>query len=237
MLAGRYDVVIVGGGHGGAQAAVALRQNGFAGSIAIISDEPDPPYERPQLSKDYLAGEKPFARILLRPERYWLEKQVDLLLGRRVEAVSPTARTISIGGGATLGYGTLIWAAGGRPRSLTCSGHDLAGIHAIRTRLDVDRLAGELGATERVCVVCGGYIGLEAAAVLIKLGKRVTVLEAQGQVVRVSRARRCPASTKPNIGRMACSSGWAQRSIAWRRRTGARRVSGWRVVKSQRARW
>jgi 3-phenylpropionate/trans-cinnamate dioxygenase ferredoxin reductase subunit len=178
-----YDVLIVGAGHGGAQAAIALRQRKFSGSIAIVGDEPDPPYERPPLSKDYLAGERPFGRLLIRPDSFWEERDVALLTGREVTSVDPLAHSVSTAAGERIGYGKLIWAAGGRARRLSCSGHDLAGIHAVRTRADVDRLAIELADTRHVCVVGGGYIGLEAAAVLTKLGKSVTVLEAQNRVL------------------------------------------------------
>ncbi|QKR98939.1 NAD(P)/FAD-dependent oxidoreductase [Sphingomonas sp. CL5.1] len=178
-----FDILIVGGGHGGAQAAVALRQRKFAGTIAIVGDEPELPYERPPLSKDYLSREKEFERILIRPAVFWADKQVTMLLGRRVTAVDPAAHRVTTADGATIGYGTLIWATGGSPRRLTCDGHDLAGVHAVRTRADVDRLMGELETTDRVVVIGGGYIGLEAAAVLSKLGKRVTVLEALPRVL------------------------------------------------------
>ena len=106
----RYDVVIVGGGHAGAQAAIALRQAKFSGSIAVIGDEPDLPYERPPLSKEYLAREKPFERLLIRPAAFWSEREVSMLLGRRVTAVDPHAHTLSIGDD-TIGYGQLIWPA------------------------------------------------------------------------------------------------------------------------------
>lgn len=182
-MADHFDVLIVGGGHGGAQAAVALRQRKFTGTIAIIGDEPELPYERPPLSKDYLSREKEFERILIRPAIFWADKQVTMLLGRRVEAVDPAAHQVTTADGATIGYGTLIWATGGSPRRLTCDGHDLTGVHAVRTRADVDRLMGELPATHRVVVIGGGYIGLEAAAVLSKLGKQVTVLEALPRVL------------------------------------------------------
>ncbi|WP_294391960.1 FAD-dependent oxidoreductase [uncultured Sphingomonas sp.] len=176
-----HDVLIVGAGHAGAQAAIALRQAKFAGSIAIVGDESEPPYERPPLSKDYLAGDKPFERLLIRPPAFWEERGVTMLLGRRVTAVDAAAHAVTAGD--RIGYGTLVWAAGGGPRSLVCSGHDVAGVHAIRTRADVDRLVGDLPATTRVVVIGGGYIGLEAAAVLTKLGKQVTVLEAQDRVL------------------------------------------------------
>jgi 3-phenylpropionate/trans-cinnamate dioxygenase ferredoxin reductase subunit len=177
----RHDVLIVGAGHAGAQAAIALRQNKFAGSIAVVGDEPELPYERPPLSKDYLAGDKPFERLLIRPPAFWEERGIAMLTGRRVTAVDTAAHRVEADG--PIGYGALIWAAGGSPRSLVCSGHDVAGVHAIRTRADVDRLVGELPATRRVVVIGGGYIGLEAAAVLSKFGKQVTVLEAQNRVL------------------------------------------------------
>src|SRR3546814_8248701 len=89
----QFDVVIVGGGHGGAQVAVMLRTQKFAGSIAIIGDESEFPYERPPLSKEYFAGEKTFERIQLRPAKYWDEREVTMLLGKRVVAVDPAARS------------------------------------------------------------------------------------------------------------------------------------------------
>lgn len=173
-----YDVLIVGAGHGGAQAAIALRQNGFAGSIALIGDEPELPYERPPLSKEYLAGEKTFERMLIRPAAFWEERSVAMLLGQRVVAVDPEGHRAFTEDGDAIGYGRLIWAAGGSPRQLACSGTDLVGVHTVRARSDVDRMIGELGAVNRAVVIGGGYIGLEAAAVLTKLGKQVVLLEA-----------------------------------------------------------
>ncbi|MHA6722229.1 NAD(P)/FAD-dependent oxidoreductase [Sphingomonas sp. RS2018] len=178
-----HDILIVGGGHAGAQAAIALRHRKFAGSIAIVGDEPDPPYERPPLSKEYLARDKPFERMLIRPLGFWQDRDVALLLGRAVTAVDPAAKRVSLADGDLLAYGTLIWATGGAPRRLTCAGHDIAGVHAIRARADVDRLMDELPRTRRVVVIGGGYIGLEAAAVLSKLGKQVVVVETQDRVL------------------------------------------------------
>jgi 3-phenylpropionate/trans-cinnamate dioxygenase ferredoxin reductase subunit len=182
-VATKYDVLIVGAGHGGAQAAIALRQRKFAGTIAIIGEEPEIPYERPPLSKDYFSGEKSFERILIRPAAFWEERNVAMLTGQRVVTVDPDAHSVTTEAGETIGYGELIWATGGHARKLTCTGHDLIGVHSVRTRADVDRMMDELATTTRVAVIGGGYIGLEAAAVLAKLGKQVTVLEALDRVL------------------------------------------------------
>ena len=178
------DLVIVGTGHGGAQAAIALRQNGFSGSILMLSRDPEPPYERPPLSKEYLAGDKPFERILLRPEAFWAGKDIQLKLASAVTKVDPVAKELAVVGGETIGYGTLVWAAGGDPRRLSCPGADLGGIHAVRDKADVDRIKRELEAgAHQAVVIGGGYIGLEAAAVLRKLGCQVTLLESQERVL------------------------------------------------------
>lgn len=176
-------VIIVGGGHGGAQAAIALRQNGYAGPVTIIGREEEPPYERPPLSKEYMAGDKEFERIYIRPRTFWAEKQVDLLLGRSVDAVDPSGKTVTLDDGSVRSYVSLIWAAGGDPRRLPLPGGDLGGVHCVRNRADADAIMAELGETDQVVVIGGGYIGLEAAAVLTKLGKKVVLLEALPRVL------------------------------------------------------
>jgi len=178
-----HDVLIVGGGQAGAQAAISLRQGGFTGSITIAGEEADPPYERPPLSKDYLAGDKTADRLALRPAAFWSERNVTLLLGQRVVAVDAATHIVTTAAGSTLGYGVLIWAAGGHARALPLPGGDLPGVHSIRSRADVDRLTADLATATDVVIVGGGYIGLEAAAVLSKAGKRITVLEAQDRVL------------------------------------------------------
>jgi 3-phenylpropionate/trans-cinnamate dioxygenase ferredoxin reductase subunit len=178
------DVVIVGTGHAGAQAAIALRQQGFDGSILMIGRDCEPPYERPPLSKEYLAGEKPFERIYIRPPAFWTEKGIELLLGQTVTSVDAQAKAAALSTGESVRYASLIWAAGGNPRRLTCAGADLAGVHSVRDKADVDRIMAELErGARRVAVIGGGYIGLEAAAVLTKLGCEVTLLEALPRVL------------------------------------------------------
>ena len=178
-----YDVVIVGGGHAGAQSAIGLRQHGFAGTIAIIGAEVELPYERPPLSKEYLAGDKAFERILIRPETFWHEHRVTMRLGTTVTAVDAAGHEVITDAGERISYGNLVWATGGTPRKLNCAGHDLVGVHTVRTRADVDRMMAELPGVTRVVVIGGGYIGLEAAAVLGELGKKVTLLESLDRVL------------------------------------------------------
>jgi 3-phenylpropionate/trans-cinnamate dioxygenase ferredoxin reductase subunit len=188
-----FEVLVVGAGHAGAQATIALRQRGYSGTLCLLGDEPELPYQRPPLSKDYLAGDRPFERLLIRPRGFWQERDIALQLGTPVTALDPILRCVMLSDGRTVFYGTLIWATGGAPRRLSCQGHDLAGVHSMRTRADADRVLSELAHVDDVVVVGGGYIGLEAAAVLIELGKRVTVLEAQDRVL--ARVAGAPIST------------------------------------------
>ena len=174
----------MGAGHGGAQCAIALRQNGFTGSIVMIGREPEPPYERPPLSKEYFAREKTFDRLYIRPPAFWAEKDIHLVLNTEVVAVDPVAKTLSLSNGKSCMYGSLVWATGGDPRRLACHGAELSGLHAVRTRADCDQLMGEIdGGVKNIVVIGGGYIGLEAAAVLTKLGCNVTLLEALPRVL------------------------------------------------------
>jgi len=178
------DVIIVGSGHGGAQAAIALRQNGHDGSITMIGREQTHPYERPPLSKEYLAGEKPFERIYIRPPGFWADKDIDVRLGNAVIEVDPVAKTVLLSDDSKMSYRKLIWATGGDARRLSCSGAELDGIHTVRNHTDVERMMGQLeDGVQRTVVVGGGYIGLEAAAVLRKMGRSVVVLEALPRVL------------------------------------------------------
>jgi 3-phenylpropionate/trans-cinnamate dioxygenase ferredoxin reductase subunit len=178
-----YDVLIVGAGHAGAQAGISLRQLGFEGSVAMVGDEREPPYERPPLSKEYLAGDKSFERILIRPLSFWQERNIDMLLGKRVTRVDAAGKFVTLADDSEISYGKLIWAAGGSPRLLTCPGSDASGIHAVRRRDDVDAIMARLPEVQTVAVIGGGYIGLEAAAVLSKFGKKVVLLEALDRVL------------------------------------------------------
>lgn len=178
------DIVIVGSGHGGAQAAIALRQNGFDGSIMMVGREREIPYERPPLSKEYLARDKPFERICIRPAAFWGDKDITLKQGANVVAVDPMTHQVTLGDDSVISYDKLIWAAGGDARRLSCPGGNLKGVHSVRNKRDVDTIMAELDAgAKRVVVVGGGYIGLEAAAVLTKLDCEVTLLESLPRVL------------------------------------------------------
>ena len=179
----RSEILIAGSGHAGAQAAIILRQQGYEGSIVIVTEENEYPYERPPLSKEYLSKEKTFERILIRPPKFWDEKHISFAFGHRIKEVDPVDHIVVDENGETWTYGKLIWACGGHARRLSCVGSDLGGIHSVRTRADVDALERELECANQVVVIGGGYIGLEAAAVLTKAAKPVTVIEAQDRVL------------------------------------------------------
>jgi NADPH-dependent 2,4-dienoyl-CoA reductase/sulfur reductase-like enzyme len=178
------DIVIVGTGHGAAQVAVALRQRGHEGRILMIGRDQVPPYERPPLSKEYLAGDKPFERLLIRPEAFWADKGVELRLGSPVTTVDAQAHTVTLADGASISYRKLVWSAGGDPRRLSCPGAQLNGVFYVRDKGDADAMVAALAAgAKRAVVIGGGYIGLEAAAVLRKLDCAVTLVETQPRVL------------------------------------------------------
>ncbi|OBY26562.1 NAD(P)/FAD-dependent oxidoreductase [Leisingera sp. JC1] len=178
-----WDCVIVGAGHGGARAAHTLRQAGFEGSIALIGDEAELPYDRPSVSKDYLSGKKCFDRIGLHPESFWSTREIDLRLKTRVVSVAAEAHSVTCDNGEMLGYRHLIWSAGGAPRRLACPGADLPGVYYLRSKGDADALMAHLDRASCAVIIGGGYIGLEAAAVLRAKGIAVTLLEAQERVL------------------------------------------------------
>ncbi|WP_086606835.1 NAD(P)/FAD-dependent oxidoreductase [Erythrobacter donghaensis] len=172
------DVVIVGTGHGGAQAAIALRQHGHDDSILMIGRDKAPPYERPPLSKEYLAGDKGFERIMIRPEAFWADKGIDLRLGAAVTGIDPLHHRLTLSDGGEVTYRKLIWSGGGDPRRLPVPGAVLPGVFYVRDKADADAMMEALsGGAKRAVVIGGGYIGLEAAAVLRKLGCEVVLVE------------------------------------------------------------
>ena len=170
-------VVIVGAGQGGLQVAASLRENGFGGRVLLIGDEPGLPYQRPPLSKAYLAGEMALDRLWLRSAAFLAEHGIDLLAAERVVAVDRVAARVRLGSGACHAYDHLGLATGSRDRSLVVEGADLDGVMSLRTLADADALRPRLGAVEEVVIVGAGFIGLEFASVACKLGARVHVVE------------------------------------------------------------
>jgi 3-phenylpropionate/trans-cinnamate dioxygenase ferredoxin reductase subunit len=168
-------VVIIGAGHAGGAAAIALRELGFSGSIQIIGDELEPPYERPTLSKEFLSGTEP-QPVYLADETRWSDLNVALTLGMSAVEIDREARTVRLSDGAVASYDHLILATGGRARRLEVQDHPR--IHHLRTTEDARRLAAAVRPGARAVVVGGGVIGLETASTLVELGLSVIVLEA-----------------------------------------------------------
>jgi len=177
------QLIIVGAGQAAAQAVHTLVQQGFTGAVTVIGDEPYPPYQRPPLSKKYLAGALERRRLYLRPEEFYAQHDVDLRLGVRAAALDRERRRIELGDGNVLDYDQLLLATGSRVRRLEVPGADLDGIHYLRSIADADRIAAELAPGRRLVIAGAGYIGLEVAAVARGLGADVTVLEAAERVM------------------------------------------------------
>lgn len=176
--------VVIGGGHAGAQVVASLRQEGYEGEVVLICEEPVPPYQRPPLSKTYLAGEQTLERTLLRPEKFYADKNIELRLGIRVDSIDPIAKTVTLSNGDTLDWTHLVIATGSHVRRLPLPGIDLPGVHYLRTLADVDGIRDDMTEGRRLVIVGGGYIGLEVAAVAVKAGLDVTVLEMEERILQ-----------------------------------------------------
>ena len=169
--------VIVGGGLAGAKAAETLREEGFPGRVVLISDEAEPPYERPPLSKGYLLGNDERDVAFVHPESWYAEHDIDLRLGARVTALDPGAHEVELEGGERVGFNKLLLATGSEPRRLEVPGADLADVRYLRNLPDSDHLRDVLEEGHRVAVVGGGWIGLEVAAAARTHGAEVTLVE------------------------------------------------------------
>lgn len=179
------DVVIIGGGQAAASCAAKLRALGYGGTVTIVAAEPVLPYQRPPLSKKYVAGELERERLLIRPADWYVEQNVKVERGVAASAIDPARRRVSLADGRTLSYDSLVLATGARPRQLPAAiGGDLPGLLTMRDLADADRLAPDLKPARRLLVVGGGYIGLEAAAVATGKGLTVTVIEAAPRILQ-----------------------------------------------------
>src|SRR5919106_751328 len=169
--------VIVGGGLAGAKAAETLREEGFPGRVVLISDEAEPPYERPPLSKGYLLGNDERDVAFVHPESWYAEHDINLRLGARVTALDPGAHEVELEGGERVGFNKLLLATGSEPRRLDVAGAYLPDVRYLRNLPDSDHLRDVLEEGHRVAVVGGGWIGLEVAAAARMHGAEVTLVE------------------------------------------------------------
>ncbi len=177
-------IAVIGAGQAGASLVAKLRALGFGGEIALIGEEPVPPYQRPPLSKAYLLGELAQDRLFLRPESFYADQEISLHLGRRVDEIDTANRRLRLGE-TTLDYDALALTTGSVARQLPAAiGGALAGVFVVRGLADVDAMAPEFQPGRRVVIVGGGYIGLEAAAVAAKKGLDVTVLEMAPRILQ-----------------------------------------------------
>jgi 3-phenylpropionate/trans-cinnamate dioxygenase ferredoxin reductase subunit len=176
------QVMIVGAGHAGGSAAAFLRQYGFEGAITLVGSEPVAPYQRPPLSKAWLKGEANVDALLLRPAAFYAGAGISLRLGAEVTALDLARREIRIDCEA-LGYDRLILATGARPRTLPVPGHDLQGVHVLRSMADAEALKKALAPGRRLAVVGGGYVGLEVAASARALGAEAVVIEREAKLL------------------------------------------------------
>ena len=166
--------MVIGGGAGSAAAVAELRKQGFDGSLTLVSAENTVPYERPPLSKGFLLGTS--GQVPVKDAAWYEQASVELILGSRATRLDLAARTVTLSGGAVLGYDQLLLATGVRPRVLP--GLDGDGVCYLRTSEDAAALRDRMTAAGHVAVLGGGFIGCEVAAAAIRLGKRATILEA-----------------------------------------------------------
>jgi 3-phenylpropionate/trans-cinnamate dioxygenase ferredoxin reductase subunit len=176
-MAANETFVLIGGGYASSRASDCLRLEGFEGRIVIVGEESHPPYSRPPLCKKALVSDIGIERMVLRAPAFYLRNRIELNLGKRVLAIDRAARRVKIEGEPSFDYDKLLIATGGRCRRLSVPGHDLRGIHVLRTFADMRGLRSEFFPGARLVIIGGGYIGLETAATASGLDLDVTVIQ------------------------------------------------------------
>ncbi|WP_139974000.1 FAD/NAD(P)-binding oxidoreductase [Ochrobactrum sp. CGA5] len=205
--------IIIGAGHAGSQAAISLRQEGYAGEIILINDETDIPYHKPPLSKSYLKAPEG-GGLVLRPESAYRDNNIEMMFGRRVDDVSLADKTVTLDDGQALGWSELIFATGARARIPDVPGIELDGVFTLRRMEDARRIAAAMPNVENVVIIGGGFIGLEMAHSAIALGKKTVLIEAAPRVLGRSvathisahveaRSRAASITVLTNLGVMA----------------------------------
>lgn len=177
-------IVIIGAGQAGAQAIASLRAEGFTGAITMIGDEPYLPYQRPPLSKAYLQGKLERERLFLKPESFYADSRVELILGVAAARIDRTKKLVTLTDGRIVHYEKLLLATGTRVRPILVPNANLKGIYYLRSIADVDALRDAFQPGKKLAIVGGGYIGLEVAAVAVKHGLDVTVFEALDRLMQ-----------------------------------------------------
>ncbi|MGH8203018.1 MAG: NAD(P)/FAD-dependent oxidoreductase [Steroidobacteraceae bacterium] len=176
-------IVVAGGGHAAAQVVDSLRRGGYEGRLVMVCGEPALPYQRPPLSKKYLGGELETDRLPIRHAAYYESIHCELVLGNPVVGIDAGARKLRLSDGGSLEYDKLVLAIGGHARPLAVPGAELPGVHVLRTMADVQAIRARIRPGVRVAIVGAGYIGLECAATVRKLGLDVTVIEMMDRVM------------------------------------------------------
>jgi len=178
-------IVVIGAGQAGFTACAKLRDLGHQGAITLIGEEMHPPYQRPPLSKGYLLGEISEDRLYFRPLSFYEDRRIDLRLSATASAIDRDRKVVLLTDGTTAAYDRLILTTGARPRKLPADiGGDLDGVYCVRNLADINAMAERFREGQRVLIVGGGYIGLEAAAVSAKLSLTVTVIEAAPRILQ-----------------------------------------------------
>jgi 3-phenylpropionate/trans-cinnamate dioxygenase ferredoxin reductase subunit len=169
-------IVIVGAGLAGARAAEALRKDGYEGTLTLLGDEPEQPYLRPPLSKEYLRGESDRERVYVHPEAFYADQRIEVRHSTRVRAIDASARQVVLSDDRRMPFDRLLIATGATPRELPVEGSDLPGVFTFRTLADADALRAAAATAERVVIIGAGWIGSEVAASLRMLGRVVTLI-------------------------------------------------------------
>jgi 3-phenylpropionate/trans-cinnamate dioxygenase ferredoxin reductase component len=169
--------VIVGAAMAGAKAAEELREQGFDGRVVLVGEEPEQPYERPPLTKDYLRGESPREKTHVHPEGFYAEHEIELLTSHRVSAIDVGTSKLTLADGSELAYDRLLLSTGAEPRRLNIPGAELEGVYYLRSLADTDVLRERLRGSGRVAVVGAGWIGSEFSASARQLGVEVAWID------------------------------------------------------------
>ncbi len=180
----KETTVIVGAGHAAGQAVASLRQGGCTGRIILVGDEPHVPYQRPPLSKKFLAGELDMHRLYFRPEQFYPDHDIDLRLSTRAEKIDRIEQNLLLNDGTSIHYDYLLLTTGSQVRKMDVPGSDLEGIGYLRRIEDALCIRQQFSPGAHLVIVGAGYIGLEVAAVSVSQGINVTVLEMEDRAMK-----------------------------------------------------